>query len=83
MVEEARMEGDQFVARARELVPVLRERAAEADRLRRVPVFNFRYSPPRCIHVLSRGCGEFHDTVSISCWKSVYVPESSTIQPSR
>ncbi|HZS41560.1 MAG TPA: flavin-dependent monooxygenase [Polyangia bacterium] len=31
------MESDEFVARARALVPVLAERASEADRLRRVP----------------------------------------------
>jgi 3-hydroxy-9,10-secoandrosta-1,3,5(10)-triene-9,17-dione monooxygenase len=35
--EEARMDGDEMIARARELLPALRARAAEADRLRRVP----------------------------------------------
>src|SRR5207248_589236 len=37
LAQEAPMDGEELVARARELLPVLRERAAEADRLRRVP----------------------------------------------
>jgi 3-hydroxy-9,10-secoandrosta-1,3,5(10)-triene-9,17-dione monooxygenase len=37
VVEEAPMEGDEFIARARALQPALTARTAEADRLRRVP----------------------------------------------